>query len=489
MAFKTFEQAVADKDIILWNENAPTVARASWFNKNTKFMVDNMKALYEGVFVLIQNNNTAIDEGIREFNELVVDVKNNMNAIGAKLDSDVYLEKMQYVDSKLNELNDMINGLDSMYATDSEVAAIINEVNEAWKASDGDMQTAWNLLIDARYTKDETDALLEDKADKVNVYTKTEANSIVNDVKETLETKVDKVDGKELSSNDFTDDYKNQVDINTANIETKVDKVDGKALSTNDFTDEFIDKITDLGTRLSSVEGIVSSEDADLDTVKEIVDFIKANKDVIDSISTTKVDKVDGKALSANDFTDEYKDKVDGNASRIEDNKNSIDSLTENKVDKVDGKALSTNDFTNEYREQVDTNKDNIGNHETRISTLESIVSSDDEDLDTIKEVVDFIKDNKTVIDSISTTKVDKVEGKGLSTNDFTDTYKDQVDSNTSRIENNESNISKLDTNKVDKVDGKELSSNDFTDDHKSKLEILMNLMTFNDDEVIISAN
>ena len=60
------------------------------------------------------------------------------------------------------------------------------------------------------------------------------------------------------------------------------------------------------------------------------------------------------------------------------------------------------------------------------------------------------------------TNKVDKVSGKGLSTNDFTSAYKTKLDN--------------LDTNlsaKVDKVTGKGLSANDFTDNYKTKLDNL----------------
>lgn len=58
--------------------------------------------------------------------------------------------------------------------------------------------------------------------------------------------------------------------------------------------------------------------------------------------------------------------------------------------------------------------------------------------------------------------KVDKVSGKGLSTNDFTSTYKTKLD-------NLDTNLN----NKVDKVSGKGLSTNDFTGAYKSKLDNL----------------
>lgn len=64
------------------------------------------------------------------------------------------------------------------------------------------------------------------------------------------------------------------------------------------------------------------------------------NADIIDTTLFNKVDKVNGKALSTNDYTDADKQKV-----------NTID----NKVDKEDGKGLSTNDYTNEDKEKLNS--------------------------------------------------------------------------------------------------------------------------------------
>ena len=64
------------------------------------------------------------------------------------------------------------------------------------------------------------------------------------------------------------------------------------------------------------------------------------NADIIDTTLFNKVDKVNGKALSTNDYTDADKQKV-----------NTID----NKVDKEDGKGLSTNEYTNEDKEKLNS--------------------------------------------------------------------------------------------------------------------------------------
>ncbi len=89
-----------------------------------------------------------------------------------------------------------------------------------------------------------------------------------------------------------------------SDLTNKVDKVSGKGLSANDYTD---------------------SDKAEVAKVKD------------------KVDKVTGKGLSANDFTSTYKAKLDN-----------LDTNLNNKVDKVSGKGLSTNDFTSAYKTKLD---------------------------------------------------------------------------------------------------------------------------------------
>lgn len=63
-----------------------------------------------------------------------------------------------------------------------------------------------------------------------------------------------------------------------------------------------------------------------------------------------KVDKVSGKGLSTNDFTNTEKEKLAGFGSA---NLYALKSDIGNKVDKVDGKGLSTNDFTTAEKEKL----------------------------------------------------------------------------------------------------------------------------------------
>ena len=97
--------------------------------------------------------------------------------------------------------------------------------------------------------------------------------------------------------------------------------------------------------------------------------------------------------------------------------KTETNNLLDNKVDKVSGKDLSTNDFTDAYKQQIDDNK-------TAIETLNgdsSIVGSVDSKVSTA------YSNATSYTDTECAKKVDKVSGKGLSTNDFTDELKTKL--------------------------------------------------------------
>lgn len=70
-----------------------------------------------------------------------------------------------------------------------------------------------------------------------------------------------------------------------------------------------------------------------------------------------KVDKVAGKGLSTNDYTDEEKTKLAG-LENYDDSE--VRGLIAGKVDAVEGKGLSTNDFTDEYVQKINTNTSSI---------------------------------------------------------------------------------------------------------------------------------
>lgn len=249
---------------------------------------------------------------------------------------------------------------------------------------------------------------LEKDTDKKLNDLETSVNNSISDLEqstqEELNTKVDKIEGKGLSTNDYTNQEKEQV-AKISNIETtlanKVDKDGDKVLSDNNFSDEDktnVNKIPTIESDITTIEG-------DIDTINESISTINTELD-------TKVDKDGSKVLSDNNYTTAEKEQVAKIAT--------IESDLETKVDKDGSKVLSDNNYT----------------------TAE-----------------------KNLVATISN-KVDKIDGKSLSTNDFTNDLKTKLD----ELDTNAELTTKL-GNKVDKVEGKSLSTNDFLNNYKSMLD------------------
>ena len=108
-----------------------------------------------------------------------------------------------------------------------------------------------------------------------------------------------------------------------------------------------------------------------------------ANKAVTDSLSSGKVDKVDGKGLSTEDYSSAEKSKLAGIAAGaqvnvlekvavdgtlLEISEKGVNIILSGKVDKVEGKALSTNDYDNDEKAKNAANK-------SRLDTIEVVIA------------------------------------------------------------------------------------------------------------------
>ncbi len=191
---------------------------------------------------------------------------------------------------------------------------------------------------------------------------------------------------------------------------------------------------------MADIKSIYGNPICDAKARSELAD--KADKTEVDEISTrlsnTKVDKVQGKGLSENDYTDEEKEKLSG----IEENANNYvlpsDVVHDNEYVHTD------NNYTDGEKEQVKNISSNISN---------------------------AVNDVNSNIQNKLLGKVDKVSGKGLSSNDYTDEDKKWVKT----IAPMSTVIDVIREGKVDKIEGKGLSENDYTTEEKNKLAELNN--------------
>ena len=135
----------------------------------------------------------------------------------------------------------------------------------------------------------------------------------------------------------------------------------------------------------TKIADLINSAPDTLDTLGEIATAIKDNEEVVEALNDAigkKVDKVDGKGLSTNDFTTDEKVKL-GNLTNYDDTE--LKGLINNKVDKVTGKGLSTNDYTTSEKNKL-AGLSNYDDTEIR-NTISSKASID--------EVTNYIEEHK----------------------------------------------------------------------------------------------
>ena len=131
-----------------------------------------------------------------------------------------------------------------------------------------------------------------------NAYTKSETDLTLATL---LATKIDKIAGKGLSSNDFTDNYKAKIDSSLAYVHP-----DSTAVGT--FNKVVVNNLGHV------IDGFVSTDINDLGITN-----VFTKTETTDLVST-KVEKVVGKSLTSNDFTDEYKIKLDNSVAYVHPN-------------------------------------------------------------------------------------------------------------------------------------------------------------------------
>lgn len=97
----------------------------------------------------------------------------------------------------------------------------------------------------------------------------------VNRINTELSGKVDKVNGKQLSTNDFTNEYK--------------DKLDGIDLSVKLDKGGYTGTAKDLSDKLENILTLLNSNNVNLDTLQEIVDYITINRTKLEQLGISNI--------------------------------------------------------------------------------------------------------------------------------------------------------------------------------------------------------
>lgn len=244
--------------------------------------------------------------------------------------------------ANMDIIDSAINRLQNKDASQDELLATKEYVNETVKNATVD--------LDGYATESYVDSALINKADKTELFSGsyndlTDKPTIPDayddtQIKELIETKVSNtttVNGKALSSN---------ISLNASDVGADASGTATSAISThNTATDAHNDirlLITELTTRLNT---LANSTDEDLDQMAEIVEYIKSNKELIDSITTSKVSVTD----IINNLTTNVSDKPLSAAQGVV-----IKALIDTLQTEVDGKAESSDIHTHSNKTVLD---------------------------------------------------------------------------------------------------------------------------------------
>lgn len=212
--------------------------------------------------------------------------------------------------------------------------------------------------------------------------------------------------------------YVKTTEMNTA-LASKVDKVSGKGLSSNDYTAAEKNKLATLenyddSVLVAQVEALEQSLNTLVgDNASEAIDNFNEILGFLAGITDTQT--------------------LEGMLANI---REEMQTYLASKVDKVSGKQLSTNDYTTEEKTklsgieegaQVNTITGVKGDSEVNYRTGNVSISKANIGLVNVDNTSDINKPISTATQGALDNKVDKVTGKGLSANDYTTEEKNKL--------------------------------------------------------------
>lgn len=205
----------------------------------------------------------------------------------------------------------------------------------------------------------------------------------------------------------------------------------------------------------------------DISKFNELIETVKKHEELLKQLLSTEDEDNESKVLKTLEdilkflegynkddnlkaVIDSLKDNIDSLNKSLTSTSSAIKELDDNKVDKVDGKTLSTNDFTNRLKDKLESlNNYDDSELKSKIDRLtvsfDALVNGNPtmaiENFNEVIKFLEHVSDKQTlrgIIAGIETQIADiektfdyyvmKEEGKGLSTNDFTDELKEKIE-------------------------------------------------------------
>ncbi|WP_243121036.1 pyocin knob domain-containing protein [Clostridium autoethanogenum] len=343
---------------------------------------------------------------------------------------------------EIDKFTEKLNKLDNNTYVIEECVEFINGLYEGELEHDNVSTSSINVYTGSKLTGDKVENVIVSTPSLTPWKRNIKIFSNISPVYISYETQGDTVESEDINKvqdsvtniETEVDRYKNSNDLRVSNDEVKITNVENSKADKTYVDTELNKRYTKDETYTKTetdqrIQMVVNAAPAALDTLKEIADALNDDPNFAATITTElskKVDKVDGKQLSTEDYTTTEKNKLAG----IQDNAN-------NYVHPATHPAtIITEDETHRFTTDTEKSDWNDANNKKHSHS------------------------NKSILDIITQVLIDNWNA---AYNHISDTVK--------HITAAERNLWNTVSNKVDKVTGKDLSTNDFNNDYKSKLD------------------
>jgi len=389
------------------------------------------------------NNTPDIDKPISTKTQSVLDVK--LNAA----DTSKYT-KQTYTDAALlTKFNvaDTLKYTKKSY-TDSSLITKLNFTDTASMLSNRIGKDTLNLSarINAKANTTDLNTALLLKANASDVNTSLGLKANASEVATSLSSKVDKISGKELSTNDYSNAEKTKLSAITG---TNTGDQDLSSYATNtalafkaNTTDvnnslalkaNASDVTTILLSKLNKTDTSYLLQKSDTVTLSNRIN-LKANASDVNTSLLSKLNKIDTSYLLQKADTSNLSNRINLKANTadvntslaLKANATEVATSLATKVDKISGKELSTNDYSNAEKTKLSAiTGTNTGDQDLSSYATNTALAFKASTLDVNTSL--GLKANASEVAISLANKVDKVTGKELSTNDYSNAEKTKL--------------------------------------------------------------
>lgn len=387
-------------------------------------------------------------------NFVVEDGTNKVETITATPKCNIQVYPSDYVD---DEEDIEASDFDNLNSQVQEIDARVEKLEEPVYASSinlssvQDMEAAnvqeaieeLNLRTDSQHVDTVTgeDGDLVDNTDTYNPVilhdkTKVDKSSIADDLTTQDSEKVLSANQGAILKTELDD----EINTRQANDNTLQENIDAETTARKTKDEDLQNQITDLDTNKANktdvtteineaISAVKDSAPEAFDTLKEIADWIESDETGTAALvaRVTAIETKDSEqdeTLTAETTARESKDtELQANITAEETRAKGIE---ENLQASITTNATDITNLTSTVTNNATTMNSHIGNTSNPHSVTKAQVG-----LGNVDDTSDADKPISTATQTALDTKVDKVDGKGLSTNDFTGDYKTQVEDNT----------------------------------------------------------